>query len=98
MAFDDPVNPFMHLYSPGHDNKEYRNGVAIPLGAGVESYDITRSVAFAFSDTDASGGRPLDWGITQWGGTYTESIEGLLTPGALIKTEGLFLLQKVSGP
>lgn len=98
MPYDDRVNPFVHLYSPDHDNKEYNNGQPVSLPAGVESYDVARALSFRFSATDAAGNRPPDWGISQWGGTYSETVSGLLTPGATIQATGLFTLQKISSP
>lgn len=98
MPYDDRVNPFVHLYSPDHDNKEYNNGLPVNLSAGIESYDVARTLSFRFSATDSLGNRPADWGIDQWGGTYSETISGLLTPGATIQATGLFTLQKISGP
>lgn len=98
MPYDDRVNPFVHLYSPDHDNKEYNNGLPVNLPAGTESYDVARTLSFRFSDTDSMGNRPADWGIDQWGGTYSETVYGLLTPGATIQATGLFTLQKISSP
>lgn len=98
MPYDDRVNPFVHVYSPDHDNKEYNNGQPADLEAGIESYDVTRTVSFQFSATDSLGSRPPDWGISQWGGTYSETVDGLLTPGASIRATGIFTLQKISSP
>lgn len=98
MPYNDRVNPFVHLYSPDHDNKEYNNGLPVNLAAGIESYDVARTLSFRFSATNAAGNRPADWGIDQWGGTYSETISGLLTPGATIQATGLFTVQKISSP
>jgi hypothetical protein len=98
MPYNDRVNPFVHLYSPDHDNLETHNGQAANLSAGNESYDVTRTVSFRFSATDSSSNRPPDWGISQWGGTYSETVDGLLTPGASIRATGVFTIQKISGP
>lgn len=47
--YNDAVNPFVHRYHPDHDNlgEDFRT----PLPAGVESFSITRRVAFHFGDT-----------------------------------------------
>lgn len=98
MPYNDPVNPFVHVYSPDHDNKEYHNSVAANVAAGIESYNITRAMSFQFSATDSLGNKPPDWGISEWGGTYSETVSGLLTPGAVIKAEGIFTLQRIASP
>jgi hypothetical protein len=94
MDYRDPVNPFLHRYNPDHDNLEYRNDVPVQLAEGIESYTIVRQFSFSFSQTDADGGRPIDWGITKCGGTYRETISGLHAP---IKVEGLFVLERLTG-
>ena len=112
MAYTNLVNPFVHIYSPEHDNLKYSNGQPAQRPAGEESYDITRTLSFQFSPTNSMGQTPPDWGISQWGGSYSESIEGLLTPAttnvtanttnifpaALIKAAGIFSIQKITGP
>ena len=98
MPYNDRVNPFVHVYSPDHDNLETHNGQTVNLSAGVESYDVTRTVSFRFSAADASSNRPPDWGISQWGGTYSETVDGLLTPGATIQAAGIFTIQKFASP
>ncbi|NQU38882.1 MAG: hypothetical protein HQ523_02920 [Lentisphaerae bacterium] len=94
LPFDDPVNPFVHLYHPQHDNLKYENGVAIPLAEGVESYRVTRTLWFTFVGADpASAAINPQWGVTENGGTFREQVQGL---NKTIFVEGSFRLQKVS--
>ena len=91
IPFDDPTNPFVHAYHPDHDNRDARFA---PLGAGVESYDLTRRLTFTFTSSPPNGSTIGGWGSTIYGGTYAETVEGLnknpLTVG------GTFTLRRVS--
>lgn len=91
IPFDDPTNPFVHAYHPDHDNRDARFA---PLGAGVESYDLTRRLTFTFTSSPPNGSSISGWGSTIYGGTYAETVEGLnknpLTVG------GTFTLRRVS--
>jgi hypothetical protein len=95
LPFDDPVNPFVHRYHPMHDNLEYDNdGSASPLGEGAESSTINRAMQFAFDETDPEhgAGNPR-WGVSELGGTFTETVSGL---NKTIYVEGQFRLEKIS--
>jgi hypothetical protein len=75
VPFNDRTNPFVHQYHPDHDNKDARFQ---PLGAGVESYDITRTCTFTFTASPPPGsGVTRGWGSSVLGGTYTETISGI---------------------
>ena len=74
IAHDDPANPFVHQYHPDHDNRDAR---LAPLAAGVESYALKRTLAFTFTSTPPDGSSITGWGTTIYGGTYSETIEGL---------------------
>ena len=91
IPFDDPTNPFVHAYHPDHDNRDAR---LAPLAAGKESYTLTRQLTFTFTATPPGGGTVTGWGTTIYGGTYSETIQGLnkvpLTVG------GTFTLRRVS--
>lgn len=93
LAYNDPVNPFYHRYAPDHDNLQYNNGVAQPLADGVESYSIARQVAFTFSATNLLGGASWDWGLSRCGGTYRETVSGLMKRPVV--AEGYFELRQV---
>ncbi|QJE96926.1 hypothetical protein [Luteolibacter luteus] len=74
IPFNDPTNPFVHQYHPDHDNKNAR-GQAV--GAGVESYNVTRTCTFTFTASPLPGSQPSGWGSNTIGGTYEETITGL---------------------
>lgn len=91
IPFDDPTNPFVHAYHPDHDNRDARLAA---LTAGVESYNITRRLAFTFTSSPPDGTSITGWGTTIYGGTYSETIEGLhKTP---LTVSGTFTLRRVS--
>ncbi|MDF7798352.1 hypothetical protein P4C99_02695 [Pontiellaceae bacterium B1224] len=92
LAFDDATNPFRHTFHPAHDNKEYRNGTASSLGEGEESFDVSRHLTFRFESADPLGANP-QWGISEAGGFFEESVEGL---NKTIFVKGVFRLEKVS--
>lgn len=75
LAYDDPLNPFNHLYHPDHDNLDER--FAQKLGEGKESFTVTRTLSLAFTASDPLGLNPPGWGDTEFGGTYRETISGL---------------------
>ncbi len=105
VPFDDRTNPFVHQYHPDHDNKNPRGAVlANPEPEGkAESYDITRTCAFSFTATPPPGSTTTSgWGSSVIGGTYTETITGLvrnndLTPAnRTITLAGTFELRRAS--
>ena len=91
LPFDDVTNPFVHTYHPDHDNLDARFKV---LGAGVESYTVTRVVTLTFTAAPPDGSTVSGWGTTVYGGTYSETLTGLnrqpLTVG------GAFGMRRVS--
>jgi hypothetical protein len=91
IPYDDPTNPFVHAYHPDHDNKDARMS---RLSAGVESYDITRNLAFTFTSSPPDGSSITGWGTTVYGGTYSESITGLNK--APLTVGGTFTFRRVS--
>lgn len=93
LPHDDPTNPFVHPFHPQHDNKAYRNGVASALSAGAESYTVTRTMHFAFAETDPSRPGNPDWNISEAGGVFTEQVSGL---NKTIEARGSFRLERVS--
>jgi len=86
LAQDNPVNPFRHMFHPDHK---------VP----GQSYQVFRLITLAFSDED-SDGRPitgvpsLNWGSSEIGGIYKETLMGLHKQN--INIEGTFVLRKVS--
>jgi hypothetical protein len=93
LPYDDPANPFVHPFHPQHDNQEVRNGVAAARPAGVESYTVTRTMAFAFDATDPVRPGNPDWNISEAGGVFTEQVAGL---NKTIYVRGAFRLERVS--
>lgn len=91
IPFDDNTNPFVHRYHPDHDNKDARGQ---PLGAGVESYGITRTLSFQFTATPPAGESATGWGSTSIGGNYTEVIKGLHKQDLTVS--GTFVLRRAS--
>lgn len=91
IPFDDDTNPFVHRYHPDHNNKDSRG---FPLGAGVESYGITRTLSFQFTTTPPAGVSTTGWGSTSIGGNYTEVIKGLHKKDLTVS--GNFVLRRAS--
>ncbi|NQW99702.1 hypothetical protein HQ447_03515, partial [bacterium] len=92
LPFDDPTNPFVHQFHPDHDNLDARSET---LGAGVESYTVTRAVTFTFTSTPPGGSAvTTGWGSRVIGGTYRELVTGLHSSS--IQLEGTFQLRRAS--
>lgn len=69
VAFDDPVNPFLHAKHPQFDNKD---GKFVPYAEGVETRTVTREVSMeveAAADVLATGEMRVE-------GTYQEVVKG----------------------
>ncbi len=96
---DDPVNPFLHAYSPLHDNKERRAEDDVPYADDVEVFSVRRAIEMVFQGPDAVNPEPR-WGETVCGGVYREKIYGLGGPleatNRVITVEGRFVLQRAS--
>jgi len=93
IPFNGSTNPFVHTYHPDHDNKDARFST-VGVGAGVESYTISRVCSFGFTPTPPSGSSVLGWGATVIGGNYSETVTGLhKTP---VTVTGTFELRRVS--
>lgn len=94
IPYDDPVNPFVHTYHPQHDNLRYDNGTASKLREGVESYTVTRVMDLHFEpvDPDRGAANPA-WGVTEVGGRFEETVDGL---NKEIGVKGTFRLERIS--
>jgi len=78
LEYDDPINPFVHLYHPDHDNLDI-DGNPIPPGSNnAESWTVTRTITLTFSGEDPEGRNPAGWGQNEVGGTYKEMVAGLM--------------------
>jgi hypothetical protein len=91
LPFNDRTNPFVHVYHPDHDNRDARG---VPLGAGVESYDVTRECRFTFTASPPDGSSSVGWGASVIGGTYVEVVTGLHKDPLTVS--GTFELRRVS--
>ena len=77
LEYDDPLNPFKHIYHPDHDNLDDRFARKLP--EGVESFTVTRQVELEFTAQDPDNLGIAGWGDNQLGGNYRETISGLHT-------------------
>ena len=91
LAYNDPQNPFVHVYHPDHDNKDANQQA---LAEGVESWSVFRKVMLQFADANPAMANDPHWKVDRWGGTYRETIEGVHRYPLYV--EGDFSLQKVS--
>jgi hypothetical protein len=91
LAFNDPVNPFVHQYHPDHDNK---SATGAALVAGQESYDISRAITFNIAANAPVGVSAAGYGASVVAGTYAETLTGLHKDS--LSVSGTFLLRRVS--
>ena len=91
VGYNASTNPFVHTYHPDHDNKDARFS---SVGAGVESYNLSRQCTFEFTATPPSGASVLGWGATVIGGNYSETVTGLHKNPVTVS--GTFELRRVS--
>lgn len=75
LDFNDPVNPFKHLYHPDHDNRDDRFEKMVP--EGTESFTVTRQIELEFTKEDPDQLTLAGWGDNQLGGLYRETVTGL---------------------
>lgn len=90
---NDPMNPFLHLYHPMHDNKD-ANGVK--YATAVETAAITRNITIQFtaSTNPAAQMAHTIWGADFAEGAYQEVVGGLRREP--ITTRGNFYLRRIS--
>lgn len=94
LAYDDPVNPFLHQYHPMFDNK---NAKFEAYNKPVESRNVSRKITLVVGDGGDDGdGESVD--VTadlsrSVAGTYQEKLTGLRAQAILVK--GTFSLEKV---
>jgi hypothetical protein len=92
LDYDDPLNPFKHLYHPDHDNLDPRFAQKLP--AGQESFTVQRQLQLQFTDSDPNNLALAGWGDNQIGGIYNETIIGLHKQPLYI--QGTFRLTQAS--
>lgn len=91
MDYDDPLNPFKHIFHPDHNNLDERFEQTLP--EGKEAFTVTRNISLEFTATDPLGLNPPGWGETEVGGIYRETVSGLHR--SAIQTSGNFRLVRV---
>jgi hypothetical protein len=96
LAPDQPTNPFLHQYHPDHDNLDARYENTM-----VEAYPVERELLLNFStryppdeDEPVRAVKPLGWGLSLLGGTYTETLTGLHKDDIIVS--GPFMLRQVA--
>lgn len=100
LGVDDATNPFKHKFHPDHDNKtaDFEEFTA-------EAYEIRRNMTFEFTENDPDGEDSPQWGSSEMGGIFRETVSGLFAkkiPGGggavndLIHAEGTFKLERIS--
>lgn len=91
--YDDPLNPFKHLYHPDHDNKHPIT--AATLAEGVESFTITNHVRLIWDTNAAPGSYTALWNPDETvTGTYEQTIGNLRH--VPIQLRGAFKLKRVA--
>ena len=90
LGADDPLNPFLHIYHPDHDNYDAR--FESKLAAGIESYQVDRAINLTVSATAGEATDP-SWGSSLLTGTYGETVTGLHKN--TIAVQGTFALRKI---
>ena len=76
LAHNDSLNPFLHRYHPDHNNLD--SDFATPLAEGIETYSVSREITLHFRTEDPEGRSLAGWGETELGGTFDETVVGLM--------------------
>lgn len=91
--YDDPANPFKHLYHPDHDNLDPVTGGK--LAEGVESFSITNHLRLTWSTNSVGGPFTALWNPDETTtGMYEQVISNLRH--VPITLRGEFVLKRVS--
>jgi hypothetical protein len=91
LGYNDPLNPFKHLYHPDHNNLTSDYSTNLP--AGAESWTIGRTITMAFSSLTNYPSDPM-WGTDLAGGVYSETVTGLREYP--VRCAGYFGLRRVN--
>lgn len=92
IAFNDPANPFLHVYNPNHDNL---SAAGQPLAEGMENYTISNDVRLVMNRL-----KPYSSSASLWNpeeeltGQYFHTLNGLRKEP--IQAQGTFTLRRVS--
>ena len=87
---ESPTNPFRHKYHPDHNNLD-----ELYVGFREEAYPVTRAMTFDFSATDPYGQSLPNYGDSEIGGVFSETLTGLHRNDIVV--EGLFTLTRTAG-
>ena len=90
---NDPMNPFLHIYHPMHDNQ---NAEGVRYKNAVETLEVTRNITIEpHTKTNAVTSIAHSiWGTDFVEGTYREKITGLQTNSVIV--QGVFYLRRIS--
>lgn len=92
IGYDDPVNPFKHIYNPNHDNLNAEDEL---VEEGVENYTISNDVRLVMNPMEPSSSSATFWNPEEeLTGQYFHTIHGLRKQP--VSMEGTFKLQRVS--
>jgi hypothetical protein len=95
-GYNDPLNPFKHVWHPDHDNLEPTTREILP--DGVESFTVRRAIELRFTPEDPTLSTAANvqyvpgFGDTRLGGTYQETLEGVHRRP--VRMGGYFTLQR----
>lgn len=90
--YEDPLNPFVHVFHPDHNNLDERFQTV--LAEGKEAFTFTRAITLNFEQQDPEALGQPEWGDTILGGTYSEDLVGVHK--RTIRVQGAFKLSRVS--
>ena len=91
VGYNDPVNPFKHIYNPNHDNLNSSDEL---LNEGDENYTISNEVRLVIGEMESSSSSASFWNPEeQLTGQYFQKIYGLRKQPVSI--EGSFILKRV---
>lgn len=96
------TNPFLHRFHPDHDNLDEQFAAELQ-GVAAESYELSRRMKLTFSTRypanpdepeRPTASKPPEWGSTQFGGIFTETITGLHSKA--LSTSGWFTIKRIT--
>ena len=91
LGYNDPLNPFKHLYHPDHNNQSPNDHTVLP--AGAQSWNVQRAITLEFSSLTNHPTEPR-WGTDEAGGVYKEELNGLREYP--VRCAGYFGLRRVN--
>lgn len=91
LGYNAPSSPFRHAFHPDHDNL---NAAWQPVGEGVESLTVVRSINMEIDTNAVSQAGSLFWGPDDCQGAYRETIQGLMQQP--IYFSGKFTLKRIN--